>query len=132
MVNPFSSRLQALHYIKKYIPSRNTSRTLFGSARPWCYIYGMEAIKDLNLTQLESQVLGSLISQLYAEAGFSDVDAKDIARATKVDIKSVRGALGSLVRKDIIDIDGNDSGYQIIYLNRAYWTLHPQWKNEVD
>ena len=92
----------------------------------------MEAIKDLNLTQLESQVLGSLISQLYAEAGFSDVDAKDIARATKVDIKSVRGALGSLVRKDIIDIDGNDSGYQIIYLNKAYWTLHPQWKNEVD
>ena len=92
----------------------------------------MEAIKDLNLTQLEEQVLVSLISQLYAEAGYSDVDAKDIAQHIKVDIKSVRGALGSLVRKDIIDIDGNDSGYQIIYLNRAYWTLHPQWKNEVD
>jgi len=92
----------------------------------------MEAIKDLNLTQLESQVLGSLISQLYAEAGYSDVDAKDIAQHIKVDIKSVRGSLGSLVRKDIIDIDGNDSGYQIIYLNQKYWTLHPQWKNEVD
>jgi DNA-binding MarR family transcriptional regulator len=92
----------------------------------------MEAIKDLNLTQLESQVLGSLISQLYAEAGYSDVDAKDIARATKVDIKSVRGSLGSLVRKGIVGIDGNDSGYQIIYLNQKYWTLHPQWKNEVD
>ncbi len=92
----------------------------------------MEAIKDLNLTQLESQVLGSLINQLYAEAGFSDVDAKDIAQHIKVDIKSVRGSLGSLVRKDIIDIDGNDSGYQIIYLNQKYWTLHPQWKNEVD
>ena len=92
----------------------------------------MEAIKNLNLTQLESQVLGSLISQLYAEAGFSDVDAKDIAQHIKVDIKSVRGSLGSLVRKDIIDIDGNDSGYQIIYLNQKYWTLHPQWKNEVD
>ena len=92
----------------------------------------MEAIKDLNLTQLESQVLGSLISQLYAEAGFSDVDAKDIARDIKVDIKSVRGSLGSLVRKGIVGIDGNDSGYQIIYLNQKYWTLHPQWKNEVD
>jgi len=92
----------------------------------------MEAIKDLNLTQLESQVLVSLISQLYAEAGYSDVDAKDIAQHIKVDIKSVRGALGSLVRKGIVDIDGNDSGYQIIYLNREYWTLHPQWKNEVD
>ena len=92
----------------------------------------MEAIKDLNLTQLEEQVLVSLISQLYAEAGFSDVDAKDIAQHIKVDIKSVRGSLGSLVRKGIVGIDGNDSGYQIIYLNRAYWTLHPQWKNEVD
>ena len=92
----------------------------------------MEAIKDLNLTQLESQVLGSLISQLYAEAGYSDVDAKDIARDIKVDIKSVRGSLGSLVRKSIVGIDGNDSGYQIIYLNQKYWTLHPQWKNEVD
>ena len=92
----------------------------------------MEAIKDLNLTQLESQVLGSLISQLYAEAGFSDVDAKDIAQHIKVDIKSVRGSLGSLVRKGIVGIDGNDSGYQIIYLNQDYWYLHPQWKNEVD
>jgi DNA-binding MarR family transcriptional regulator len=92
----------------------------------------MEAIKDLNLTQLEEQVLGSLISQLYAEAGFSDVDAADIARDIKVDIKSVRGSLGSLVRKGIVGIDSNDSGYQIIYLNQKYWTLHPQWKNEVD
>ncbi len=58
----------------------------------------MEAIKVLNLTQLEEQVLSSLIAQLYAEAGFSDVDAKDIAHHIKVDIKSVRGALGSLVR----------------------------------
>jgi DNA-binding MarR family transcriptional regulator len=92
----------------------------------------MEAIKDLNLTQLEEQVLVSLISQLYAEAGYSDVDAKDIAQHIKVDIKSVRGSLGSLVRKGIVGIDGNDSGYQIIYLNQKYWTLHPQWKNEVD
>jgi predicted transcriptional regulator len=92
----------------------------------------MEAIKDLNLTQLEEQVLVSLISQLYAEAGYSDVDAKDIAQNIKVDIKSVRGSLGSLVRKGIVGIDGNDSGYQIIYLNQKYWTLHPQWKNEVD
>ena len=85
-------------------------------------------MKDLNLTQLEEQVLNSLISQLYAEEGFSDVDAKDIASNIKVDIKSVRGSLGSLVRKGIVSIDGNDSNYQIIYLNRAYYYLHPEWK----
>jgi hypothetical protein len=48
---------------------------------------------------------------------------------SKIDIKSVRGGLGSLVKKGIVSIDGNSSGYQIIYLNRAYYHLHPQWKN---
>jgi len=89
-------------------------------------------MENLNLTQLEEQVLNSLINQLYAEAGYSDVDAKDIARDINIDIKSVRGSLGSLVRKGIIDIDGNDSGYQIIYLNQAYWYLHPEWSKEME
>jgi hypothetical protein len=89
-------------------------------------------MKNLKLAQLEEQVLVSFISQLYAEAGFSDVDAADIVRDIKVDIKSVRGSLGSLVRKGIIGIDGNDSGYQIIYLNQAYWYLHPEWSKEVE
>ena len=88
-------------------------------------------MQNLNLTQLESQVLESLINHLYAEAGFSDVDANDIAGNIKVDIKTVRGALGSLVRKGIIHIDGNDSGYQIIYLKRSHWNLHPEWSKEV-
>ena len=88
-------------------------------------------MKNLKLAQLEQQVLESFISQLYAEPGYSDVDAKDIARDIKVDIKSVRGSLGSLVRKDIIDIEGNDSGYQIIYLNQSYWYLHPEWSKEM-
>jgi predicted transcriptional regulator len=89
-------------------------------------------MENLNLTQLEEQVLNSLINQLYAEAGYSDVDAKDIASDIKVDIKSVRGSLGSLVRKGIIDIDGNDSGYQIIYLHSQYWYLHPEWSKEME
>ena len=88
-------------------------------------------MKNLKLAQLEQQVLESLISQLYAEPGYSDVDAKDIARDIKVDIKKVRGSLGSLVRKYIIDIDMNDSGYQIIYLNQSYWYLHPEWSKEM-
>jgi predicted transcriptional regulator len=91
----------------------------------------MEVIKVLKLAQLEEQVLGSLISQLYAEPGYSDVDHDDISHDIKVDIRSVRGALGSLVRKGIIGIDMNDSGYKIIYLNEAYWYLHPQWSKEM-
>jgi hypothetical protein len=84
----------------------------------------------ITLTQLEAQVLKSLINNLYAEAGFSDVDAKDIANDIKVGIKSVRGALGSLVKKSIIGIEDNGAGYEIIYLNEAHYYLHPEWSKE--
>jgi hypothetical protein len=84
----------------------------------------------ITLTQLEAQVLKSLINNLYAEAGFSDVDAKDIANDINVGIKSVRGALGSLVKKNIISIDNNGAGYEIIYLSEAHYYLHPEWSKE--
>jgi hypothetical protein len=88
----------------------------------------------IELTQLETQVLKSVIDSLYAEPGFSDVDAKDVARHTKLDIKSVRGALGSLVRKKIVDVETTSTygaeQYSIIYLASDHYYLHPQWKNE--
>ena len=89
----------------------------------------------IKLTQLEAQVLESLINGLYAEAGFSDVDAKDIAEWINTPIKSVRGALGSLVKKGIVQIEETDSwgsadAYMIIYLNPEHYYLHPEWKNE--
>jgi predicted transcriptional regulator len=88
----------------------------------------------IQLTQLEAQVLKSLINGLYAEAGFSDVDAKDIAEWINTPIKSVRGAVGSLVKKGIIQIDETDNfgeeQFQIIYLNSNHYYLHPEWKNE--
>lgn len=89
----------------------------------------------IELTQLETQVLKSLISGLYAEVGFSDVDAKDIAEWTNTPIQSVRGALGSLVKKGIVQLEeteswGSPDAYMIIYLNRNHYYLHPEWKNE--
>lgn len=86
---------------------------------------------NLKLAALEARVLESLINNLYAEAGYSDVDGHDIAREINVDIKSVRGALSSLVKKQIVGISANDSGYQIIYLSSDYWYLHPQWSKEI-
>jgi hypothetical protein len=90
----------------------------------------------IKLTQLEAQVLKSLINQLYAEAGFSDVDARDIANdIPNLSTKSVRGALGSLVKKGIVFIESTDvfnsnDQFEIIYLNRNHYYLHPEWKNE--
>ena len=83
-------------------------------------------------TDLEKQVVESLVSLLYAEPGFSDVDVHDISRdITTLPTKIVRGVLGSLVKKGVITIDTNDSGYDIIYLMESHWHLHPEWKKEV-
>jgi hypothetical protein len=90
---------------------------------------------NLELTKLENTVLETLINGLYAEPGFSDVDAHDISRDTGISTKSIRGALSSLVKKGIVSlIETNSYGavkqYVIIYLNDNYWYLHPEWKTE--
>jgi predicted transcriptional regulator len=86
---------------------------------------------NLSLTPLETQVLECLIDNLYAEPGFSDVDANDISKQTKIPTKTIRGVLSSLVKKGIVQLDENDSKFVIIYLMEQFWHLHPTWKNEI-
>ena len=91
--------------------------------------------QQINLTDLEQTLLTELIGSLYAEEGFSDVDAKDLAQGTGISIKIVRGALGSLVKKGIVSIEqtdnwGADEQFQLIYLNEAYWYMHPRCGKE--
>ena len=79
-------------------------------------------------TDLENKVLTAFINGLYAEPGFSDVDANDISRDINIPTKQVRGTLGSLVKKGVVTIHTNDSNYDIIYLNESHWHMHPEWK----
>ncbi len=91
-----------------------------------------EEIKKLGLTEMESQCLQSLIDGLYAEAGFSDVDAKDIAEWTKIPIRQVRGVLANLVKKGIVEIDDPGCGFQIIYLKPEWYHLHSEeWVEDI-
>lgn len=86
-----------------------------------------------NLTEMEKQVLTALIDGLYAEAGFSDVDAKDLSKATNIPTTSIRGVLSSLVQKKICFIDNakdNGCGYDLVHLTRSYYGLHPRWSKE--
>lgn len=88
-------------------------------------------INELNLTELESKTLSTFIDCLYAEPGYSDVDANDISECNGVSTKIIRGALGSLVKKGIVTINTNDSGYDIIDLNTKYWYLvNEEWAEE--
>ena len=86
-----------------------------------------------NLTDKEVIVIDEFISQLYAEPGFSDVSPQDLQEYTKIPMRSLRGVLGSLVKKDIICImDKEDLGSSadIVYLNEAFYYLHPEWSQE--
>lgn len=93
-------------------------------------------MENLKLTDLEKTVLETLINSLYAEAGFSDVDAHDISRCTGISTKSIRGSLSSLVKKGIVSLQETDNffakeQYVIIYLNESFWYLHPRWSKEI-
>jgi hypothetical protein len=90
-------------------------------------------ITELNLTELETKTLTTFVGCLYAEPGFSDVDVKDLSEVTGISTKSIRGALGSLVKKGVVTVNPNDSGYDIIDLNVRYWHLvNESWAEEAD
>jgi len=78
------------------------------------------------LTEMEKIVMNELIIGSYAEAGFSDQDINDIRKATGLENKVLRGVLGSLVKKEIIEIEPNDE-YIIIYIRNKYYGLVPHW-----
>jgi hypothetical protein len=85
----------------------------------------------VSLTANEQKVLIAFINGLYAEPGFSDVDANDLSKWTGISTRSIRGVLSSLVKKGYLNIDeANDAGYVIIYLADSKFYLHPEWKND--
>jgi len=95
---------------------------------------------EVTFTRKEADVLNSLIRQLYAEPGFSDVDAGDIAADTGMELKAVGGVLSALQKKGVIDIEElsprtghlglgeNGEGVTIIYLNECKY--HARWAEE--
>jgi predicted transcriptional regulator len=83
----------------------------------------MNTMIDKTLTELETKTLTAIANGMYAEPGFSDIDVNDVSEMTDLPTKTIRGALGSLVKKGIIQVDTNDSGYDIIYLCKPYWYL---------
>lgn len=83
------------------------------------------------LTANEIKVLTAFIHGLYAEFGFSDIDANDLAEWTGISTRSIRGILSSLVKKGYVSIEPQDTGYVIIYLCTDKYYLHPEWRNDI-
>ena len=84
-------------------------------------------MKKVVVTKNEKQFIDTLISMLYAEPGYSDVDVTDLAKKMKCGVGTVKGIMGSLVKKELIDEPDSDFG-GIIYLANSLYHYHPEWK----
>lgn len=78
------------------------------------------------LTDLENTCVSSLVALLTGEKGFSDVSTKDLAQAAEISTKSIRGVIGSLVKKGVLWVD-DSCGVEIVYLQEQHWYFHPKW-----
>lgn len=105
----------------------------------------MKTLTDLNLTELETSFVTTLIDALYAEPGFTDCDVKDISEGMNVSVETAKGVLGSLVKKGIVDTQEADHAdfvfdkkskkplkvkrvtFDLVILNDNYYYLHPNW-----
>ena len=94
---------------------------------------------------MEQSVLSALLPTLYAgELEFSETTDKDLAKATGINNKQMRGVLGSLTQKGIIhcdtsaieDINWNKklngekpvNFTSFVHLNEEYFYLHTSHK----
>jgi len=77
------------------------------------------------ITALENRALLALVDLMYAERGFSDVDAEDLADRSDLPINILRGVMGSLSKKQLIDVD-EEMG-NIIYLTEYTEGMVDDW-----
>lgn len=85
-------------------------------------------MKNLNLTQLETKTLTMLIENvdidIIEDSIFSAVQTEHLSIFTGIEIKKMRGVVGSLIKKGIIYIaDFDNDGTEIIYLDNEYFYL---------
>jgi hypothetical protein len=90
----------------------------------------------VELTSRENKMINALVSLLYAEPGFSDIEVADLAKATKMKQEEVKGLIVSLTKKELVftadahEHVGGTKGLDLIYLAPIAWSLHPSWKEE--
>ena len=95
----------------------------------------------VTFTRLEAAVMRSLVDQLYAEPGFSDVSPEDLVDEA-MGIHTVGGVLTALTKKDLLFVEElsprtghlglglNGEGLNIIYLTDLGEQFHARWAEE--
>jgi len=94
-------------------------------------------MKNLQVTKLEAQVLEALAGAMYAEPGYSDYGPSDLVEDLGIEIRVLRGVLGSLGKKGYLYTDDRKTeGYKnqpdmhICYLQGDAVGLVEHWVGE--
>jgi predicted transcriptional regulator len=74
---------------------------------------------EMNITEKEMKVLIVIkeTMEMYMD-GFSDVMIEDIVGETEMSVSSVKGLLGTLYKKDLIDMMDVNGEYNVYYLTK--------------
>lgn len=74
-----------------------------------------------NVTENEKKVLAVIEEGMrpYADEGFSDVMVEDITDGTGLNVKSAKGVLGSLIKKNLVTADDVNGEYNVYYITQA-------------
>ncbi len=110
----------------------NPRRRAIESMTPATALVAAFELPANDFTEKENKVLKALILSLYAEPGFSDVEAQELATQTGLTVYAVGGVLSSLLEKGVISTDdshGLDDVGALIYLTEGYYWLHPVWSD---
>ena len=88
-------------------------------------------LATLNLTDMETMFMFALIcvGTIPTEPMFYDRDIQDYSKNLAIDVKVLRGVVGSLTKKGLVDPDffGDDTPQaNVIGLCREYFWLHPE------
>lgn len=85
---------------------------------PKIYKNVKEILDNTKLTEKEVMVVKLLNDQLKSYFGemYSDIDCNDIAKLLEWDVKTVKGVIGSLTKKNIVTTWDTGTGYEVISL----------------
>ena len=75
-----------------------------------------EITNGISLTEKETTILSHLYSELSSYFGeeYSDIDCNDVSKSLNMDVKTVKGVVGSLVKKEILNTYDTGTGFDVI------------------
>jgi DNA-binding MarR family transcriptional regulator len=97
-----------------------------------------EAHKNGLLTVLESKAMDYILTKGFwnGEWGFSDIEVSDIADGMGIEVSSAKGVVGSLVKKDYLEVSQAEGGVPpLVYATETGYELdenfETKWKPQI-